>query len=142
MISSPTTMCKSNPFWLLWLQLFLFLLYVLRRQAFSVHITFGTVHDLYYFHYVFLSFGNLQLLDGRPNLRFYWLKLKNPLKKWKRPHSEKSNSVVFLCVKSESYSAACDSLGPHGLYSPWNLQAIIPEWVAFPFSKGTSQPRD
>ena len=75
-----------------------------------------------------------------------------------------------------------DSLGPHGLYSPWNspgqnsgvgaaaavtksfqscptlcdpidgspprspipgiLQARTPEWVAFPFSRGSSQPRD
>ena len=35
-----------------------------------------------------------------------------------------------------------DSLEPHGLYSPWNLQARILEWVTFPFSKGSSQPRD
>ena len=30
-----------------------------------------------------------------------------------------------------------DSLGPHGL-----LQAIILEWVALLFSRGSSQPRD
>ena len=45
-------------------------------------------------------------------------------------------------VQSESRSVVSDSLRPHGLYSPWNLQARILEWVAFPFSKGSSQPRD
>ena len=34
-----------------------------------------------------------------------------------------------------------DSLWPHGLYSPCNFQARILEWVAVPFSKGSSQPR-
>ena len=43
---------------------------------------------------------------------------------------------------SESCSIVSDSLQPHGLYSPWNLQARILEWVAFPFSRGSSQPKD
>ena len=30
----------------------------------------------------------------------------------------------------------------HGLYSPWILQARILEWIGFPFSRGSSQPRD
>ena len=34
------------------------------------------------------------------------------------------------------------TLRPHGLYSPWILQARILEWIAFPFSGGSSQPRD
>ena len=40
------------------------------------------------------------------------------------------------------------SLWPHGLYSSPSssvygiLQARIPEWVAMPFSRGSSQPRD
>jgi len=29
-----------------------------------------------------------------------------------------------------------DSLQPHGLYSPWNFQDRILEWVAFSFSRG------
>ena len=33
-----------------------------------------------------------------------------------------------------------DCLQPHGLYSPWNFQARILEWVAVPFSKGFSNP--
>ena len=31
---------------------------------------------------------------------------------------------------------------PQGLYSPWNLQARILEWAAFPFFRGSSQPRN
>ena len=82
----------------------------------------------------------------------------------------------------ESHSIVCDSLRPHGLYSPWNppgrntgvgtvflLQGIFPtqgsntgllhyrqiiyqlshkgsprilEWVAYPFSSRSSQPRN
>ena len=36
-------------------------------------------------------------------------------------------------VQSENRSVMSDSLRPHGL---------IQEWIAFPFSKGSSQPRD
>ena len=44
---------------------------------------------------------------------------------------------------SESHSVMSDSLWPCGLYSPWNsLQVRILEWVAFPFSRGSSQSRD
>jgi len=35
-----------------------------------------------------------------------------------------------------------DSLRPHGLYGHGILQARILEWVAFPFSRASSQPRD
>ena len=35
-----------------------------------------------------------------------------------------------------------DSLWPHGLYSHGILQARILEWVAIPFSRGSSQTRD
>ena len=51
-------------------------------------------------------------------------------------------------LRSESCSAVSDSLQLHGLYSPWNSPgrnsgvARIVEWVAFPFSRGSSQPRD
>ena len=44
--------------------------------------------------------------------------------------------------QSESHSVVSNSLQPHGLYSPQNLQARILEWVAFPFSRRSSQPRD
>ena len=45
--------------------------------------------------------------------------------------------------ESESCSFVSDSLWPHGLYTVHGiLQARILEWVAFPFSRGSSQPRD
>ena len=37
----------------------------------------------------------------------------------------------------------CEPPGkPHGLSSPWNSPGQNMEWVAFPFSRGSSQPRD
>ena len=41
----------------------------------------------------------------------------------------------------ESRLAVSDSLQPHGLVHGI-LQARILEWAAFPFSRGSSQPRD
>ena len=35
-----------------------------------------------------------------------------------------------------------DPLQPHGLYSPWNSPGQNTVWVAFPFSRGPSQPRN
>ena len=46
-------------------------------------------------------------------------------------------ACMCVCV-SNSMS---NSLQPHGLYYGI-LQARILEWIAFPFSKGSSQPRD
>ena len=47
-----------------------------------------------------------------------------------------------LYLESESCSIVSSSLWPHGIYSPWNSPGQILEWVAFPFSRGSSQPRD
>ena len=48
-----------------------------------------------------------------------------------------------LKSESESHSDMSDFLPPHGLYTVHEiLQARILEWVAFPFSRGFSQPRD
>ena len=35
-----------------------------------------------------------------------------------------------------------DSLQPRGLYSPWNFQARIRQWVTILFSRGSSWPRN
>ena len=43
----------------------------------------------------------------------------------------------FLTSESRIPLAVSDSLQLHGI-----LQATIPEWVAFPFSRASSQPRD
>ena len=45
-------------------------------------------------------------------------------------------------VERERRSVMSDSLRPHGLYSRGILQDRILEWVAFPFCRGSSQPRD
>ena len=50
--------------------------------------------------------------------------------------------LIWLCVKvkvAQSCPIVCDPMGytVHGI-----LQARILEWVAFPFSRGSSQPRD
>ena len=43
----------------------------------------------------------------------------------------------FFTSEIRSHSVVSDSLRLHGI-----LQARITEWVAFPFSRGSSQPRD
>ena len=45
-------------------------------------------------------------------------------------------------LESESCSVVSNSLWPHGLYSPWNSPGQNTEWVAFPFSRVSSQPSD
>ena len=45
--------------------------------------------------------------------------------------------------ESESCSVLSNSLRPHGLYTVHGiLQARILEWVAYPFSRGSSGPRN
>ena len=56
--------------------------------------------------------------------------------------SLKKSISMNSSLKSESRSVVFDSLWPHGPYSRWNSQVRILEWVAFPFSRGSSQPRD
>ena len=48
------------------------------------------------------------------------------------------HSFLFVCFLSPL--VVSNSLWPLGVYGI--LQARIPEWVAFPFSKGSSKPRD
>ena len=43
--------------------------------------------------------------------------------------------------RSESHSVMFDSLWPHGYTVHGILQALL-EWVVFPFSRGSSQPKD
>ena len=48
---------------------------------------------------------------------------------------------LFIASVSESHSAMSNSLQPHGIVHGI-LQARILEWVAIPFSRWSSQPRD
>ena len=60
------------------------------------------------------------------------------------PYESESLSVMSYCLRPHDYTV-------HGMYSSWTsldlevlgiLQARILECVAFPFSRGSSQPRD
>ena len=60
---------------------------------------------------------------------------------------QRTNKVLLLLEESVNCSVMSDSLPPHGYSSPGSsvlgiLQARILEWVAIPFSRGSSQPRD
>jgi len=69
---------------------------------------------------------------------------------WPFPPSQLCCAVLSESesVKSVSHSVVSNSLWPHRLYSLRGssvheiLQAIILEWVAIPFSRGSSWPRD
>ena len=45
-------------------------------------------------------------------------------------------------MPSESCSVVSSSLGPHGLHSPWNSPGQNIGVGSFPFSRGSSQPKD
>ena len=49
--------------------------------------------------------------------------------------------MIMTNLWSESCSVVSNSLQPHGLCSPWNSQGQNTGVVAFPFSRGSSQPR-
>ena len=57
-------------------------------------------------------------------------------------------NLLWLLTESESISQSCPTLcnpmdcSPPGSLSMGILQARILEWVAIPFSRGSSQPRD
>ena len=44
--------------------------------------------------------------------------------------------------ENESYSVVSDSLRPHALYSPWNSPDQNTGVSSFPFSRGSTQPKD
>ena len=50
--------------------------------------------------------------------------------------------LLSIQVTSQSRSVMSSCWRPHGLNSPWILQARILEWVALPLSRGSSWPRD
>ena len=58
-------------------------------------------------------------------------------KSWIRLSNYYFYFFLFFAWKSESRSVVSDSLWPPGI-----LHARILQWVAFPFSRGPSQPRD
>ena len=70
--------------------------------------------------------------DSRKTSTSVSLTMSKPLSMW-----------IIINVKwNESHSVISDVLWPHGLYSPWNSPGQNTGVVAFPFSRGSSQPRD
>ena len=58
-------------------------------------------------------------------------------------HWHKATVIVKPCWKVKvKVAQLCHSLRPHGPYSLWSSPGQNTRWVAFPFSKGSSQPRD
>ena len=52
-----------------------------------------------------------------------------------------TTGLGLLSSESESCLVMSNSLRPYGLYSSWNSPDQTLEWIAFPFSRGSSQPR-
>ena len=77
---------------------------------------------VYLFNAGFLNLSTIAILD------------------WKILSPEEGILGISVNVKvAQSYLTVCDPMDytVHGI-----LQALILEWVAFPFSRGSSQPRD
>ena len=81
----------------------------------------------------------VRVQGGLLGLSFLWpLKLRelsdSPFQCWYN---------VLLCVScSVTSDSAIHGLQPTSLLCPWNSSRRILEWVAFPFSRGSSRPRD
>ena len=83
------------------------------------------------------------------NWKFYYKdKIIKTIWNWQRIHTHTHRDIVYWCIHiyflkvkvkvAQSCPALCDPMDlVNGI-----LQAIILEWVAFPFSRGSSQPRD
>ena len=84
----------------------------------------------------------------QPLRKTVWSFLKKKKRKKERKKLEQLNDTAtpFLGEsESQDHSVTSDPLRPHGLYSSTVhgiLQARILEWVAFPFYRESSGPRD
>ena len=73
-----------------------------------------------------------------------WQREIKDLREWGREYLEAGKyswNPVKHCTKSESHSVVSDTLPPHDTVHG-SLQARILEWISFPFSRGSSQPRE
>ena len=62
----------------------------------------------------------------------------------KNPCLCRADILAVKVLVAQSCSTLCDSMdsGLPGSFVPGILQARVPEWVAIPFSRGSSQSRD
>ena len=79
---------------------------------------------------------------------FFDLTTEADTNKWDNVKLKKKKKKTVLHSKeseteSESHSVVSDSLRPPGVYTVWAIfQDRIVEWVALPFSRASSQPRN
>ena len=108
------------------------LFHIIRRWKLNFSLLYNVSCRLFFFFFCRCS------LSGGGNSPLLLVSLENFLtRSW--------ILSIFFCIHkygSESRSVVSDSLQPHGLTVHGILQARILEWVAFPFSRGSSQPRD
>ena len=71
-------------------------------------------------------------LENSKDRGVWWITVREVTKSWTWLSTHPKVKVAQSCL----------TLQTHGLYSPWDSQARILEWVAFPFSRGSSPPRD
>ena len=107
-------------------------------------IEFSCCESLFSLH-VLLS-PNISLVYGisftmplKPTL--FWFGANEKTDFLQQPSGFSFLLVESMCV-CESTSAVSSSLWPYGYTVHGILQARILEWVAFPFFRGSSQPRD
>ena len=58
------------------------------------------------------------------------------------PASHSSKCLTYACVRACSIAQPCPTLWPHGSSVHRISQTRIVEWVAIPFSRGSSWPKD
>ena len=90
-----------------------------------------------------MTSGGMFLADKELYCLLVFLKIQKNLKK--EASSSHLLCIIYYCVLvAESCPTLCDPMdcGPSGSSVHGILQARILEWVAIPFSRGSSKPRD
>ena len=79
---------------------------------------------------------------GSSSLTFFFNSLKKKEEKNCIANTSYNHAMIILSLKVK-VAQLCPTLRPHGLYTVHGiLQVRVLEWVAFPFSRGSSQPRN
>ena len=94
------------------------------------------------------NWSEMQILRSQPRTTESrgprYLHFNKPSSDWKSCIVWESllNGYRYRVPESESYSLLSDSLQPRGYTVHGIVQARILQWVVFPFSRGSPQPKD